>query len=494
MPGLYIPNAGSGASAELVAQSSPDSLDYTILSMASMGYGVLITAADALVSPCKVQAQSSPNATVKVAAGSVCAGGGIYNPAASASLSIASNSSGNPRFDLVVHRIGTGYLVIQGTAAPAPYTAFPAIQENTDVVLAAVYVANGFSSITNAEIIDKRQPVEYYDWSLTLTPPIQQMGSGTSASGTALKTLSVTTYHAGDLVVLSVYSAGAAVTVTAVSGGGVTTWTKQSNVNTNATYGDLAVWYGVVTSSGTATVTITTTATGTITLSAVNITASLGSSTAWTVDQVPSTSTSNAASGSFPTSWNSGYVPELYFGAMSATGGSVGGSNAGFTYYAATGNTLENVFSSAPGISPGALSINTAAPAWTSTAGNNQLIGFTVAATSQPITPAWTGVTGGVGFSAGFANTGAPYFNVMFRRIGDMVQLRGLASQTGSAGFPSTVFFLPQGYHPTNTNRFATSVGGILGEVTVSNIGQVIVVSGTLNSFSVYDGIQFSVS
>ena len=146
MSPLIIPNAGSGASAELLAQGAPDTVDFSILAGALGG----------VTSGCAVSAQSTPNGTVKSALGVVVVAGVSYSVSAAASLTITSNSSGNPRFDLVIYRVGTGVMVLAGTAAAAPYTAFPTPTFTTDCVLAAVYVANGFSTITNAEIVDKR--------------------------------------------------------------------------------------------------------------------------------------------------------------------------------------------------------------------------------------------------------------------------------------------------------------------------------------------------
>lgn len=149
---LTIPNTASGATAEQLAQGAPDSLDYSILAYGDAGVGV--------ITGCVVSAQSSPNATVQVSAGMVSVGNAGYAVGSVASLTIGANVSGNPRFDLVIYRVGVGVMVLAGTPGVAPYTAFPAITFTTDIALAAIYVANGFSTITNSEIISKQATVQ----------------------------------------------------------------------------------------------------------------------------------------------------------------------------------------------------------------------------------------------------------------------------------------------------------------------------------------------
>lgn len=81
------------------------------------------------------------------------------------SVPIPSNSSGNPRIDLVCIKVDTGaapgtqgqnaasYAVITGTAAASPVA--PAILDN-HLVLAEVTVANGASAISDNDITDRR--------------------------------------------------------------------------------------------------------------------------------------------------------------------------------------------------------------------------------------------------------------------------------------------------------------------------------------------------
>jgi hypothetical protein len=141
---------------------------------------VFFTKGIAKVNDYKVQAQGTPNMTVQVLTGIAY----VPNPAgsmlyvseldANANATINSNSSGNPRIDAVVIKIDLGVtpnnhadnvvsiVVIQGTPAASPVaptdgeiqTAIGA--SNCFLRLANVTVANGASSITNANIADAR--------------------------------------------------------------------------------------------------------------------------------------------------------------------------------------------------------------------------------------------------------------------------------------------------------------------------------------------------
>jgi len=131
-----------------------------------------------------VTQQGTPNMSVLVATGI----GYVFNAAgtnvyvaesdANASVTISSNSSGNPRIDAIVLKIDLGVtpdlnasnvaslVAVQGTPAPSPVAPSDATIQtavgasNAFLRLADVTVANGAASITNANIADKRVPVE----------------------------------------------------------------------------------------------------------------------------------------------------------------------------------------------------------------------------------------------------------------------------------------------------------------------------------------------
>ena len=78
----------------------------------------------------------------------------------------------------------------------------------------------------------------------------------------------------------------------------------------------------------------------------------------------------------------------------------------------------------------------------------------------------WTGVT----FQNGWANYGSGYQTCQYRKIGDVVQLRGVATNaTGN----TVAFTLPAGYRPPAVVELTTHTGAAaLARITVDSIGQ----------------------
>lgn len=113
-----------------------------------------------------VAATSPAAAVVTVAAGAAFIRGLYYQNDASITLAIAPNTSGNPRIDRVVLRVDyiaqtIRLVTLQG--APAVSPAAPALTQDAGVrweeSLALVAVANGFITITGANITDTRRSV-----------------------------------------------------------------------------------------------------------------------------------------------------------------------------------------------------------------------------------------------------------------------------------------------------------------------------------------------
>lgn len=99
---FVVPNAmtaGVNPAPDSNLQAQYDALDLAIMAAATAGTGVKY---DGSGNYGIVAAQSSPNMTVQVAASTDMVLAAEYACAAAASLSIAANTSGNPRFDLVV--------------------------------------------------------------------------------------------------------------------------------------------------------------------------------------------------------------------------------------------------------------------------------------------------------------------------------------------------------------------------------------------------------
>lgn len=116
--------------------------------------------ADAL----KVQAKSAPTTAIDVLAGSALVQGIGYINTATVSFVIAANASGNPRIDTVVLRADYALqtvrlAVLQGTPAASP--SVPALTQSANVLweipLADIAVANGFVTITNANITPRAE-------------------------------------------------------------------------------------------------------------------------------------------------------------------------------------------------------------------------------------------------------------------------------------------------------------------------------------------------
>lgn len=113
----------------------------------------------------KVQAQGTPSASVDVLAGAALVQGILYINTATNALTIAANSSGNPRIDTIILRADYALqtvrlAVLQGTPAASPSA--PSLTQSANIMweipLADIAVANGFTSITNANITPRAEP------------------------------------------------------------------------------------------------------------------------------------------------------------------------------------------------------------------------------------------------------------------------------------------------------------------------------------------------
>ena len=148
-------------------QAQDDEWDFKILAAGFQNGGVLASTA------CAVTPQGTPDMTVHVAAGDVMVGG-------STTTDIISVTAGNvtlisdgslPRFAFVVCDDAGALSAVHGTPANSPV--FPDAADDT-IVLAAVYIPAGATSITASNIKDRRV--------LLPTPPSPQEGSWQTAS------------------------------------------------------------------------------------------------------------------------------------------------------------------------------------------------------------------------------------------------------------------------------------------------------------------------
>jgi len=107
----------------------------------------------------------------------------------------------------------------------------------------------------------------------------------------------------------------------------------------------------------------------------------------------------------------------------------------------------------------------------------------------------WTGVT----FASGWSNLSGAQ-TVEYRKIGDIVYLRGTTERTSGSG--TTIFTLPSGYRPpaqlrlANRSRWSNAIGELPSRMTISSAGVVSMTGAIVNSenWLSLDGYNFSVT
>lgn len=146
----------------------------------------------------EVKPQSVPNKTVFVETGTVLIDGVERILTATTTLTLADNTSGNPRIDRVVARLDAAdrrieFAVLQGTPAASPTA--PALTRTTatyELGLADITLANGFSTIVAGNILDTRSDVTLCgaaSMTIGVIPP-----SGLEAETVTLSTETVALY------------------------------------------------------------------------------------------------------------------------------------------------------------------------------------------------------------------------------------------------------------------------------------------------------------
>lgn len=128
-------------------------------------YGILLGSGDGTYDPLQVIASGGSNVDVSV--GAALVNGKLYETDAAITLAVGANASGNPRIDTVVLR--TDYIaqtiravIVQGTPAASPVR--PTLTQDAsvwEIPLADLALANGFSSVVQADITDRRRSVQY---------------------------------------------------------------------------------------------------------------------------------------------------------------------------------------------------------------------------------------------------------------------------------------------------------------------------------------------
>lgn len=102
---------------------------------------------------------------------------------------------------------------------------------------------------------------------------------------------------------------------------------------------------------------------------------------------------------------------------------------------------------------------------------------------------AWTTVGA---FQNGWGNYFGGYHAAAYRKVGDVVELRGLVQGgTVSGSGTGTIFTLPSGFRPAFAELFPTIAGNAIGRINVFSSGAVGCEVGT-NTFVSLSGIQVS--
>lgn len=128
-------------------------------------YGIIPGTGDGTYDPLQVLQTSVASVNVEVHVGAALVNGKLYESDATKQLAVGANASGNPRIDLVVLRIDytaqtIRQVIKQGTPAGSPVR--PALIQSAsiwEIPLADIAVANGFSTITQVNITDRRRGV-----------------------------------------------------------------------------------------------------------------------------------------------------------------------------------------------------------------------------------------------------------------------------------------------------------------------------------------------
>lgn len=129
-------------------------------------YGVFKGTGGTSYDPLSVQATNPVSANVEIQIGAALVNGRFYESTAAELLPVSANASGNPRIDTVILRIDyvaqtTRLVIKQGTPAASPVA--PTLQQDAtywEMPLANIAVANGFSTLAQTTITDRRRSVQ----------------------------------------------------------------------------------------------------------------------------------------------------------------------------------------------------------------------------------------------------------------------------------------------------------------------------------------------
>lgn len=135
------------------------------LGLSFPNYGILQGSGGGTYEPLAVKAKSPVSANIEIEIGAALATGYLYETTAAVTLTVAANASGNARIDTVILRVDfvaqtVRAVIKQGTPAASP--ARPSLQQDAtywEIPLADIAVANGFATIAQTVITDRRRAV-----------------------------------------------------------------------------------------------------------------------------------------------------------------------------------------------------------------------------------------------------------------------------------------------------------------------------------------------
>lgn len=115
----------------------------------------------------------------------------------------------------------------------------------------------------------------------------------------------------------------------------------------------------------------------------------------------------------------------------------------------------------------------------------------TMTTTGVTVANAWSVVT----LTGGWANVAGGFIAAAVRRVGDIVQLRGMVKDgtIGGSGVATAICTLAAAYRPPSPMTFATIAGNSLGRININPDGGVYCEIGS-NTFVSLDGINYSTS
>jgi hypothetical protein len=92
----------------------------------------------------------------------------------------------------------------------------------------------------------------------------------------------------------------------------------------------------------------------------------------------------------------------------------------------------------------------------------------------------WTGLS----FSSGWANYDLGWIQCSYKKVGDLVFLRGMAKRTSGSG--TVIGVLPSGYRPSNSHMITAWSDTGVARIDVNSLGDITLISGGVGWVSLF--------